>query len=100
MPSRGDPSSSVPARRPGELYGLHGHRVDWLRVMTQFVDVVTRAVRASGRSRLPIEERPAIKLVAVTPIAALRLFPRDGSDLKLDTRPVTSSRDHETLSGE
>jgi hypothetical protein len=81
MPSRGDPSSSVPARRPGELYGLHGHRVDWLRGITQFVDVVTRAVRASGRSRLPIEERPAMKLVAMTPIAALRLLPRDGSDL-------------------
>jgi hypothetical protein len=30
--------------------------VDWLRGMTQFIDVVTRAVCASGRSRLPIEE--------------------------------------------
>jgi integrase len=29
--------------RPGELYGLHGHRVDWLRGKIQVIDVVTRA---------------------------------------------------------
>lgn len=28
--------------RPGELYGLHGHRVDWLRGRLQVVDVMTR----------------------------------------------------------
>ena len=28
--------------RPGELYGLHGHRVDWLRGKIQVIDVVTR----------------------------------------------------------
>ena len=28
--------------RPGELYGLHGHRVDWLRGKIQVVDVMTR----------------------------------------------------------
>lgn len=28
--------------RPGELYGLHGHRVDWLRGQLQVVDVMTR----------------------------------------------------------
>jgi integrase len=28
--------------RPGELYGLHGHRVDWLRSKIQVVDVMTR----------------------------------------------------------
>jgi hypothetical protein len=42
MPSRGGPSSSVPARRPGQLYGLHGHRVDWLRGKIQVINVVTR----------------------------------------------------------
>ena len=28
--------------RPGELYGLHGHRVDWLRSQIQVIDVMTR----------------------------------------------------------
>ena len=28
--------------RPGELYGLHGHRVDWLRGKLAVVDVMTR----------------------------------------------------------
>ena len=28
--------------RPGELYGLHGHRVDWLRGTIQVIDVMTR----------------------------------------------------------
>ena len=28
--------------RPGELYGLHGHRVDWLRGRIQVIDVMTR----------------------------------------------------------
>jgi integrase len=28
--------------RPGELYGLHGHRVDWLRARIEVVDVMTR----------------------------------------------------------
>lgn len=28
--------------RPGELFGLHGHRVDWLRAKIQVVDVMTR----------------------------------------------------------
>lgn len=28
--------------RPGELYGLHGHRVDWLRGRLTVVDVMTR----------------------------------------------------------
>jgi integrase len=29
--------------RPGELYGLHGHRVDWLRGKVQVIDVMTRS---------------------------------------------------------
>ena len=28
--------------RPGEIYGLHGHRVDWLRSQIQVIDVITR----------------------------------------------------------
>ena len=28
--------------RPGELYGLHGHRVDWLRGKLAVIDVMTR----------------------------------------------------------
>jgi hypothetical protein len=28
--------------RPGELYGLHGHRVNWLRGQLAVVDVMTR----------------------------------------------------------
>jgi integrase len=28
--------------RPGELYGLHSHRVDWLRGRLTVVDVMTR----------------------------------------------------------
>jgi integrase len=28
--------------RPGELYGLHGHRVDWLRGKIQVINVMTR----------------------------------------------------------
>lgn len=28
--------------RSGELYGLHGHRIDWLRGKIQVVDVMTR----------------------------------------------------------
>jgi integrase len=27
--------------RPGELYGLHGHRVDWLRATIEVIDVLT-----------------------------------------------------------
>jgi integrase len=29
--------------RPGELYGLHGHRVDWLRGKAQVIDVMARS---------------------------------------------------------
>jgi integrase len=28
--------------RPGEIYGLHGHGVDWLRSQVQVIDVMTR----------------------------------------------------------
>lgn len=28
--------------RPGEEYGLHGHRVDWVRAQLHVIDVMTR----------------------------------------------------------
>jgi hypothetical protein len=28
--------------RPGELYGLHGHRVNWLRGTVEVIEVMTR----------------------------------------------------------
>ena len=38
--------------RPGELYGLHGHRVDWLRGQLAVVDVMTRqGLRQHPKSR-------------------------------------------------
>jgi integrase len=38
--------------RPGEIYGLHGHRVDWLRAQIQVVDVMTRlGVRQHPKSK-------------------------------------------------
>jgi len=38
--------------RPGEMYGLHGHRVDWLRAQIEVIDVMTRlGVREHPKSR-------------------------------------------------
>jgi integrase len=38
--------------RPGEMYGLHGHRVDWLRSQITVVDVMTRqGLRQYPKSR-------------------------------------------------
>jgi integrase len=38
--------------RPGEIYGLHGHRVDWLRSQIQVIDVMTRlGLRQHPKSR-------------------------------------------------
>jgi integrase len=38
--------------RPGEMYGLHGHRVDWLRGRLEVVDVMTRrGLREYPKSR-------------------------------------------------
>jgi hypothetical protein len=37
-------------QRPGEMYGLHGHRVDWLRGRIEVVDVMTAVGCGSGRS--------------------------------------------------
>jgi len=48
--------------RPGELYGLHGHRVDWLRGRIQVIDVMTR----KGLRRWPKSNRSH----RVVPVAA------------------------------
>ncbi len=38
--------------RPGEIHGLHGHRVDWLRSQTAVIDVMTRlGLRQHPKSR-------------------------------------------------
>jgi integrase len=38
--------------RPGEMYGLHGHRVDWLRSQITVMDVMTRqGLREYPKSR-------------------------------------------------
>jgi integrase len=38
--------------RPGEIYGLHGHRVDWLRSQISVIDVMTRlGLRQHPKSR-------------------------------------------------
>lgn len=39
--------------RPGELYGLHGHRVNWLRGTVEVIDVMTR----SGLRQWPKSKR-------------------------------------------
>lgn len=50
--------------RPGELYGLHGHRVDWLRGKLQVIDVMTRkGLRQHPKSKrshrvVPVPPRP------------------------------------------
>ena len=45
--------------RPGELYGLHGHRVDWLRGKLTVADVMTRQHPKSTRSHrvVPVPAR-------------------------------------------
>jgi hypothetical protein len=37
-----------PSGRPGQLYGLYGHRMDWLRGMIQVANAATRADSALG----------------------------------------------------
>jgi integrase len=65
--------------RPGELYGLHGHRVDWLRGRLQVIDVMTR----SGLRQWPKSKR-SHRAVPVPPhiledmSALMAGRPRDG----------------------
>jgi integrase len=64
--------------RPGEIYGLHGHRVDWLRAQIQVIDVMTRlGLRQHPKSKkshrvVPV---PARTLEAMSVLMAGR--PRD-----------------------
>jgi integrase len=64
--------------RPGELYGLHGHRVDWLRGKLAVVDVMTRqGLRQHPKSKrshrvVPV---PPATLEAMSALMARR--PRD-----------------------
>jgi integrase len=64
--------------RPGELYGLHGHRVDWLRGKVAVIDVMTRqGLRQHPKSKkshrvVPV---PAATLEGMSALMAGR--PRD-----------------------
>jgi integrase len=49
--------------RPGEVYGLHGHRVDWLRGKLAVVDVMTR----QGLRQWPKSKR-SHRVVPVPPV--------------------------------
>ncbi len=68
--------------RPGELCGLHGHRVDWLRGQLAVVDVMTRqGLRQHPKSKrshrvVPV---PAATLEGMSRLMAGR--PRDSPDL-------------------
>lgn len=64
--------------RPDELYGLHGHRVDWLRGKLTVVDVMTRqGVRQWPKSKLShrVVPVPAATLEGMSALMAGR--PRD-----------------------
>jgi integrase len=52
--------------RPGELYGLHGHRVDWLRCKIEVIDVMTR----KGLRQHPKSKRS--HRVVPAPVSALQ----------------------------
>ena len=65
--------------RPGELYGLHGHRVDWLRGKLTVVDVMTRqGLRQHPKSK---------KSHRVVPVPAATL---DGMAALMDGHPRES----------
>jgi integrase len=51
--------------RPGELYGLHGHRVNWLRGTVEVIDVMTRSgLRQWPKSRKSHRVVPVPKFVS------------------------------------
>jgi integrase len=54
--------------RPGEMFGLHGHRVDWLRGRIAVVDVMTR----QGLREYP-KSRKSHRVVPVPPAMLERL---------------------------
>jgi integrase len=61
--------------RPGELYGLHGHRVDWLRRKLTVVDVMTRhGLRQWPKSKMShrVVPVPAVTLERMSALMAGR----------------------------
>ena len=65
--------------RPGELYGLHGHRVDWLRGKIQVIDVATRAgLRQWPKSKKSHRIVPAPPHILEGMSALMAGLPRDG----------------------
>ena len=65
--------------RPGELYGLHGHRVDWLRGKIQVIDVATRAgLRQWPKSKKSHRIVPAPPHILEGMSALMAGRPRDG----------------------
>jgi integrase len=64
--------------RPGEIYGLHGHGVDWLRSQVQVIDVMTR----NGLRRWP----KSMRSHRVVPVPARIL---EGMSFLLFSLPIT-----------
>jgi integrase len=65
--------------RPGELYGLHGHRVDWLRGKIQVIDVMTRnGLRRWPKSKKSHRVVPAPAHIMEGMSALMAGRPRDG----------------------
>lgn len=65
--------------RPGEIYGLHGHRVDWLRSQIQVIDVMTRqGLRQWPKSKKSHRVVPVQAHILEGMSALLAGRPRDG----------------------
>ncbi len=65
--------------RPGEIYGLHGHRVDWLRSQIQVIDVMTRkGLRQWPKSKKSYRVVPVQAHILEGMSALLAGRPRDG----------------------
>jgi integrase len=65
--------------RPGEIYGLHGHRVDWLRSQIQVIDVMTRkGLRQWPKSKKSHRVVPVQAHILKGMSALLAGRPRDG----------------------
>ena len=65
--------------RPGEIYGLHGHRVDWLRSQIQVIDVMTRkGLRQWPKSKKSHRVVPIQAHILEGMSALLAGRPRDG----------------------
>jgi integrase len=65
--------------RPGELYGLRGHRVDWLRGKIQVIDVMTRnGLRRRPKSKKSHRVVPVPAHIVEGMSALMAGRPRDG----------------------